>query len=127
MANKPQVCIFSRGPGQDQAEYALSAGRVPGEGSGFAVRGQTCSMKVAASRSVSDIFKRTITTARRRRQKDAVDSFSSCTRLFLVVMTPMAYSLRHMLMAHETCRHCEPCIPQAGTQQTDAETQPLHS
>lgn len=34
-----------------------------------------------------------MTTARRRLQKDAVDSFSNCTRLFLVVMTPMPYSL----------------------------------
>ncbi len=37
----------------------------------------TCSMKVHASRSVSAIFSRTMTTARRRRQKDAVDSFST--------------------------------------------------
>ncbi len=53
----------------------------------------TCSMKVQASRSVSAIFRRTMTTERRRRQKDDVDSFSSKTRLFLVEMTPMLYSL----------------------------------
>lgn len=51
-------------------------------------------MKVQASRSVSLILRRTMTTDRRRRQKDAVDSRSSCTRLFLVAITPIAYSLR---------------------------------
>lgn len=45
---------------------------------------------------VSDIFKRTSTTARRRRQKDAVESLSSCTRLFFVVMIPLAYSLQQI-------------------------------
>lgn len=38
-------------------------------------------MKVHASRSVCDIFSRTITTASRRRQNDAVDSFSTCSRV----------------------------------------------
>ena len=37
---------------------------------------------------------RTHTTASRRRQNDAVDSRSSCTRLFLVLMTPMLYNLQ---------------------------------
>lgn len=60
-------------------------------------------MKVQASRSVSAIFKRTMTTDKRRRQKDDVDSFSSCTRLFLVEMTPMAYSLRSSKMTQ--CTH----------------------
>ncbi len=54
---------------------------------------RACSMNVQASRSVSAIFSRTATTARRRRQNAAVDSRSSCTRLFFVVMTPMLYSL----------------------------------
>lgn len=35
-----------------------------------------------------------MTTAKRRRQKEAVDSFSSWTRLFFVVITPMLYSLQ---------------------------------
>jgi hypothetical protein len=39
----------------------------------------TCSTKVTASRSVCAIFSRTMTTASRRRQKEAVDSFSTCT------------------------------------------------
>ena len=50
----------------------------------------TCSMSVQASFRVSAIFKRTMTTESRLRQKADVESFSSCTRLFLVVMTPMA-------------------------------------
>ena len=50
-------------------------------------------MNVQASRSVSAIFSRTATTARRRRQNAAVDSRSSCTRLFFVAITPMLYSL----------------------------------
>lgn len=54
---------------------------------------QTCSISLHASLKFSDIFKRTSTTARRRLQKEAVDSFSNCTKLFLVVMTPIAYSL----------------------------------
>ena len=37
----------------------------------------TCSTKVTASCSVCAIFSRTITTASRRRQKEAVDSFST--------------------------------------------------
>ena len=57
----------------------------------------TCSMRVQASFRVSAIFKRTMTTDSRRRQKADVDSFSSCTRLFFVVMMPMAYSLRSTL------------------------------
>ncbi len=54
---------------------------------------RACSMNVQASRSVSAILSRTATTARRRRQNAAVDSRSSCTRLFFVVITPMLYSL----------------------------------
>lgn len=50
-------------------------------------------MNVQASLSVSDILKRTITTDNRRLQKLAVESFSNWTKLFLVVMTPMAYNL----------------------------------
>jgi hypothetical protein len=50
-------------------------------------------MNVTASRSVSLIFRRTMTTDRRRRQKEAVDRRSSCTRLFLVVITPIPCSL----------------------------------
>ena len=51
-------------------------------------------MNVQASRRVSAIFSRTATTARRRLQNAAVDSRSSCTRLFFVVITPILYSLR---------------------------------
>ena len=53
-------------------------------------------MNWQASFMVSDIFRRTRTTDSLRLQNDAVDSFSSCTKLFFVVMTPMAYSLPHM-------------------------------
>ena len=71
----------------------VRGGKGGGEG-GRLFTEHTCSMKVQASRSVCDILRRTMTTARRRRQKDAVDSFSSCTRLFFVVITPIAYNLR---------------------------------
>lgn len=37
-----------------------------------------------------------MTTLRRRRQKEAVDSFSSWTSDFLVVTTPMSYSLQRV-------------------------------
>ena len=57
----------------------------------------TCSMKVQASRTVSAIFNRTMTTARRRRQKEAVDSFSHCARLFFMGSTPMLASLHKEL------------------------------
>ena len=52
-----------------------------------------CSTNVTASRSVSAIFSRTITTARRRRQKELVDRRSSWVRLFLVSITPRSWSL----------------------------------
>ncbi len=53
-------------------------------------------MKVMASRSDSDILVRTITTASRRRQKADTVSFSSCMRLFFVVIMPRAYSLQQL-------------------------------
>jgi hypothetical protein len=51
-------------------------------------------MKVQASLSVSAILSRTIMTDSRRRHRAEVDSRSSCTRLFFVVMIPMLCSLQ---------------------------------
>jgi hypothetical protein len=51
-------------------------------------------MNVHASRNVSAILRRTITTLSRRRQNADVASLSHCTRLFLVGNTPMLYNLR---------------------------------
>eukprot|EP00955_Chlamydomonas_euryale_P066700 359620-Chlamydomonas_euryale.AAC.6 len=53
-----------------------------------------CSINVHASFSVSAILSRTITTESRRRQNALAASFSVCTRLFFVGMTPMLSSLR---------------------------------
>lgn len=51
-------------------------------------------MNVHASFSVSAIFSRTITTDMRLRQKEAVASFSHCTKLFFVETMPMLKSLQ---------------------------------
>lgn len=53
-----------------------------------------CSMNVAASRTVSDILSRTITTAKRRLQNAAVASCSVCTRDFLVGRMPISCNLQ---------------------------------
>ena len=64
-------------------------------------------MNLQASFRFSDIFNRTITTASRLLQKDAVDSFSSCTRLFFVVMTPIEYNLQ-VIDIHAQYAHAGP-------------------
>ncbi len=64
-----------------------------GAGGAHVKEHQTCSMKVTASLMVSAILSRTITTASRLLQKDDVESFSTCARLFFVGSIPMLYSL----------------------------------
>jgi hypothetical protein len=67
-----------------------------------ALQQRTCSMKVHASLNVSAIFNRTMTTDTRRLQKAAVASWSHCTKLFFVGITPMLCSLQQVAWVQHT-------------------------